>query len=100
MRFDQQNFEAPSTLGTTQFFTGSDESHPVLINPISGQISAAPSRSDLGDEPVLVGGKEERLRHVRLSGDVQRDLWYRDTTLVLMRYMAADGVEVSIETAP
>jgi hypothetical protein len=49
----------------------------------------------LGDDVILVSGRQLDARYYRISGDLERELWYdHDNVLVRVRFTADDGSEV------
>jgi hypothetical protein len=53
------------------------------------------------EEPIQVGSQEDvRARHVSVSGDLARELWYgEDGILLRMQYRDADGAPIDLRAA-
>ncbi|HXP98353.1 MAG TPA: DUF6134 family protein [Telmatospirillum sp.] len=66
----------------------------VLLNTLTGK--QMPVRVDtLGEEPVSAHGTETRALHYRVTGELQRDLWYdRSGTLVQVKFKAKDASDI------
>ena len=66
----------------------------VLLNTVDGR-SMATSVVDIGQETVRVKGQATPAQHYRLVGDLERDLWY-DTSgmLVKVAFTADDGSHI------
>ena len=68
-----------------------------LLNTLDGR-SMAVSVEDLGAETVEARGRRIPARHYRLAGELERDLWYDATSvLVRVRFNGKDGSEVLYE---
>ncbi len=66
----------------------------MLLNTVDGR-SMATSVVNLGPETVRTGGKEVPAHHYRLSGGLERDLWYDASgMLVKVAFTADDGSHI------
>lgn len=66
----------------------------ILLNTVDGR-SMATSVVDVGPETVLAGDKVLPAHHYRLSGDLERDLWYDATgMLVKVAFTGDDGSHI------
>jgi len=67
----------------------------VLLNTLDGREMTVTAES-LGMETIEARGQQVLAEHVRLSGDLERDLWYSpDGLLVGVRFKGSDGSEVA-----
>jgi hypothetical protein len=68
-----------------------------LINTLDGKIMAI-TVDDLGQEQVMVKGHKTATQHYRLSGDLERELWFDPKgTLVQVQFKGDDGSDISYE---
>jgi hypothetical protein len=49
---------------------------------------------DLGDETLTIGGTPRQVRHFKVSGDLERDLWYDGDYLIRMKLIGSDNTPV------
>jgi hypothetical protein len=65
-----------------------------LLNTLDGRVMAV-RVEDLGPETVSVHAKPVAARHYRISGELERDVWYdADSVLVQVRFHGKDGSEI------
>ena len=70
-----------------------------MINTLDGTRMKVQTEA-LGTEPVPIGGQTVPARHIRIDGDLQRDLWYGpDGDLVKVVFPAKDGSTVEYHRA-
>ncbi|MBC8269131.1 MAG: hypothetical protein H8E36_10315 [Rhodospirillaceae bacterium] len=68
-----------------------------LINTLDGKMMAI-TVDDLGQDQVMVKGRKIAARHYRLSGDLERELWFDPAgTLVQVQFKGDDGSDISYE---
>ncbi|RVU33901.1 hypothetical protein EOI86_22480 [Hwanghaeella grinnelliae] len=66
----------------------------VLLNTLDGHEMAVQVET-VGMESVNVKGAETKANHIRVSGGLERDLWYTpEGSLVMVRFAAKDGSEI------
>lgn len=90
--FDVSGFVIPASLwhrDTTK--------SQALLDTIDGRMKAIDSRV-LGEETVPADGGETAARHFRLTGQLQRDIWYdADCAIARVSFAARDGSEITLE---
>lgn len=68
-----------------------------LLDTIDGRMKVIDSRA-LGEETVPADGGETAARHFRLSGQLERDVWYdADCAIARVSFPARDGSEITLE---
>jgi len=66
----------------------------VLLNTLDGHEMAV-QIENVGLESVAVKGAEKQANHIRVSGGLERDLWYTpEGSLVRVRFAAKDGSQI------
>ena len=60
-----------------------------FFDPKDGQKLAVQVK-DLGDETITVHGAPRKVRHIKLAGDLERDLWFEGDTLIRMKLIGSD----------
>lgn len=69
--------------------------HTSLLNTLDGHIMSV-NVDDLGTEDVPVKGEMVKAQHYRLSGDLERELWFDDRgLLVQVSFKGDDGSDIS-----
>ena len=69
----------------------------VLFDTIDGRTKAVNS-APLGEEPVTVGDQEVAARHWRLTGEMERDVWYGpDCAIARVTFPARDGSLITLQ---
>lgn len=69
----------------------------MLLNTLDGKIMSV-KVEDLGAEDVMVKGSAIQAQHFRLSGELERDLWFNAKgLLVMVRFKGDDGSDISYE---
>jgi hypothetical protein len=69
----------------------------VLFGTIDARVKVVNS-ADLGVEPVPAAGRPVTARHVRLTGELERDVWYGpDCGIVRVAFPARDGSRITLE---
>lgn len=90
--FDVSGFVVPASLwhrDTTK--------SQALFDTIDGRMKVVDSRA-LGEETVTVAGAEAAARHFRLTGQLERDVWYgADCAIVRVAFPARDGSLITLE---
>lgn len=76
------------TPGTLQFFEES------VGKPLTVKIA------DAGDESITVHGTKIQAHHYRVSGDLERDLWFDGDKLVRLRLSGSDGSKIISDLRP
>jgi hypothetical protein len=94
IRANRRAWQAPSSALPASLWNERLIETKTLIDTVDGEelsISVEP----LGDDVILVNGRRLDTRYYRVSGDLERELWYdRDNVLVRVRFTADDGSEV------
>lgn len=69
----------------------------VLFGTIDGRVKVVNSE-DLGEERVKAGGRQVEAHHWRLSGELERDIWYGpDCGIARVTFPARDGSLITLE---
>lgn len=69
---------------------------PALLDTIDGRMKAVTSQA-LGEDTARVGGTETTARRFRLTGQLQRDVWYgADCSIARVTFPARDGSEITL----
>lgn len=69
----------------------------VLFGTIDGRVKVVKSEA-LGEEPVTAGGRQVQARHWRLTGQLERDVWYGpDCGIARVTFPARDGSLITLE---
>jgi Domain of unknown function (DUF6134) len=69
----------------------------VLFGTIDGRTKVINSEA-LGEAEVTVGGRPVPARHFRLTGELERDIWYgADCGIARVTFPARDGSEITLE---
>jgi hypothetical protein len=69
----------------------------VLFGTIDGRTKVINSET-LGEEEVRAGGRKVAARHYRLSGELERDVWYGDDCgIAQVTFPARDGSLITLE---
>ena len=70
-------------------------SQTVLLNTLTGKQMAI-KVADLGADPVRVHGSTVPAHHYKVTGELERELWYdQSDRLVLVKFTAKDNSEIS-----
>jgi len=90
--FDVSGFVIPASLWHR------DTPHTqVLFGTIDGRTKVVNSEA-LGEEPVTVAGSAAPARHFRITGELQRDVWYDDACgIARVAFPARDGSLITLE---
>ncbi len=68
-----------------------------LFGTIDGRVKVVHSEA-LGEEPVTAGGAQLQARHYRLTGQLERDVWYGpDCGIARVTFPARDGSLITLE---
>jgi len=90
--FDVSGFVVPASL-----WHRDTPKTQVLFGTIDGRVKVVNSEA-LGEEAVTVGGRQVQARHWRLSGQLQRDVWYGpDCGIARVTFPARDGSLITLE---
>ena len=66
----------------------------VLLNTLTGKQMAV-AVADLGDETIRSHGADTRAHHYKVTGEIQRELWYDPAgTLVQVKFKAKDDSDI------
>lgn len=69
----------------------------VLFSTIDGRTKVVNS-DPLGEEALQVAGRQSRARHFRLSGELERDVWYaEDCSIAKVTFPARDGSLITLD---
>ena len=69
----------------------------VLFGTIDGRTKVVKTE-DLGEEALTVAGRSVRTRHFRLTGEIERDVWYGpDCDIAQVTFPARDGSLITLE---
>lgn len=91
---DRKRSEAPAAIVPASLWNRDIVASRMLLNTLDGSQMAI-QVEDAGMEQVRVAGATVAARHYRLTGDLQRELWYDESgALVQVRLRAKDGSDV------
>ena len=69
----------------------------VLFGTIDGRTKVVKTEA-LGEEPLRLGGERRQTRHFRLTGEIERDVWYdADCGIAKVTFPARDGSLITLE---
>ncbi|GAB4394120.1 MAG: hypothetical protein Tsb0032_16350 [Kiloniellaceae bacterium] len=90
--FDVSGFVVPASL-----WHRDTPRSQALFGTIDGRVKVVRSE-DLGEQAVPVGGQPVPARHWRLTGELQRDIWYGpDCGIARVSFPARDGSQITLE---
>jgi Family of unknown function (DUF6134) len=81
-------FWSKPSLGALQFFDGETG------KPLSVKIA------DAGDESISIHNGKIQTHHYKVSGDLERDLWFDGDKLVRLRLVGSDGSKIVSDLRP
>ncbi|HLH12814.1 MAG TPA: DUF6134 family protein [Methylovirgula sp.] len=84
----------PASWWCTDFVTRTD-----VLNAETGQ-PASIKVTDLGEEPVVENGTTIQAHHYKVSGDINRDLWFDGDNLVRLKLLGSDHSTIVSDLAP
>lgn len=68
-----------------------------LLDPVRGRVRLV-SVADLGADEVVAGGRRVEARHYKITGELNREVWYgADGTILRVRFPAKDGSWITLE---
>lgn len=95
-RVNGDNVELPGDAIPASLWHRDTTTAPALLDTIDGRMKAVTSQA-LGEEAVPVGGTEATARRFRLTGQLQRDVWYGgDCSIARVTFPARDGSEITL----
>ncbi len=87
--------ESPATIVPASLWNPSLQSSSILLNTLDGTEMAV-TVSSLGMESIDAHDEKISAQHFRVSGDLERDLWYTpDGVLAGIRFLGDDGSEIT-----
>ena len=90
-------FEIPGFVIPASLWHPDTVTAPALLDTIEGRMRAITGQT-LGEEVVNVAGVERSARHVRLTGQLERDIWYdADCAIARVAFPARDGSLITLE---
>jgi hypothetical protein len=93
---DGTKTELPKGIVPASLFSADVSNKSQLFDPGNGKrLSTKPK--DLGEETVAVHGAPQTLRHLKLSGEFDRDLWFDKDGLVKMTLLGSDKSVITSE---
>jgi hypothetical protein len=99
-RYNDNPVDLPGDLVPASLWHPATLTATVLLDPIRGRTRDV-SVADQGMEEVTAAGGEIEARHYAMTGQITRDLWYDDEgKLVLVRFPAKDGSEITVTLQP
>ncbi|MGD0632932.1 MAG: DUF6134 family protein [Beijerinckiaceae bacterium] len=96
LKVDGDESEVPKDIYPAIIFSPDIGAKPLLFDPGNGKRLSAKAE-DLGKEHVTVHGAQQELRHIKLSGQFDRDLWFDRDGLVKMTMLGSDRSKISSE---
>ena len=93
---DGTKSDVPKTTVPASLWSADVSNKSQLFDPGNGKrLSTKPQ--DLGEETVSVRGAPQQLRHLKLSGQFDRDLWFDKDGLVKMTLLGSDHSVITSE---
>lgn len=91
------HYVAPADLIVTTYWPAATVHQTRMIDSSDGVIVDVKT-SEVGTEDITVDGRSVPARHFRMTGDLERDLWYAatDGEWLKMRMKASDGSTIEI----
>jgi hypothetical protein len=86
---DGKHSDAPLTLRPASLWDKSFDAQAELFDPKDGKRLAVKTK-DLGEEKLTVAGVAHDTHHYKISGDLDRDVWFDGDTLVRMKLVGSD----------
>ncbi|MDR3462460.1 MAG: DUF6134 family protein [Beijerinckiaceae bacterium] len=96
LKVDGDASEVPKDIYPAIIFSPDIGSKSLLFDPGNGKRLSAKAE-DLGKEHVPVHGAQQELRHIKVSGQFDRDLWFDRDGLVKMTMLGSDHSKISSE---
>lgn len=94
VRADMNSWQAPVGAIPGSLWNENALGHQILIDPVDGEKLTVNVES-LGQEEITVNGRLLDAHHYRVTGDVERELWYdRESVLVRVKFTASDGSQI------
>ncbi len=87
---DGKHIDAPLTLRPASFWDKSFDAQKELFDPKNGKRLAVQIK-DLGDDKIAVHGAQRQARHYKISGDMQRDVWFDGDVLLRLKLVGSDN---------
>jgi hypothetical protein len=86
---DGKHNDAPLTLRPASFWDKNFDAQKELFDPANGKRLAVQIK-DLGDDKIAVNGTSHQARHYKISGDLERDVWFDGDTLLRLKLVGSD----------
>ncbi|HEY9536420.1 MAG TPA: DUF6134 family protein [Kiloniellaceae bacterium] len=89
-------FEAPGSILPASLWHPDTTKAQALLDTIDGRVKTVDCR-DLGEEAVPVAGAETAARHFRLTGEIERDVWYdANCAIARVTLRGRDGSRIAL----
>jgi Domain of unknown function (DUF6134) len=89
LNVDGKHSDAPLTLRPASLWNKAFDAQKELFDPANGKRLAIQTK-DLGDENITVNGAARQARHYKISGELDRDVWFDGDTLLRMKLVGSD----------
>lgn len=86
---DGKHSDVPASLRPASFWNKAFDAQKELFNPATGKRLAVQVK-DLGDEKITINGAPRQGRHYKISGDMDRDVWFDGDTLLRLKLVGSD----------
>jgi hypothetical protein len=93
---DGDTREAAKGIVPASLWSADISNKPQLFDTGNGKLLSTKPR-DLGDEMVEIHGVSQHLRHIKLSGQFDRDLWFDKDGLVKLAMLGTDHSKITSE---
>ncbi len=90
---DGKRGELPKTIPPASFWSRPSPGTQEMFDESNGKRLSV-KITDLGDEAVTVHGSKRPAHHFRISGDLERDLWFDGDVLVRLKIPGSDGSKI------
>jgi hypothetical protein len=86
---DGKHSDAPLSLRPASLWDRSFNTQTEFFDPQNGKRLAVKIK-DVGDEKITVQGAPRQAHHYKISGDLERDVWFDGDTLVRLKLVGSD----------
>jgi Family of unknown function (DUF6134) len=96
---DGKHSEGPKTVLPASFWNKSFLDAHEMFDEANGKRLSVKA-SDLGEETVTVHGTKRKAHHYKISGDLERDVWFDGDTLIRLKLSGSDGSKIYSDLRP
>jgi len=89
LTIDGRHNDAPLSLRPASFWDKSFDTQTELFDPANGKQLAVKVK-DLGEDKIVIHGLQHQTHHYKISGDLNRDVWFDGDSLVRLALAGSD----------